>query len=69
VDHNYTAGSRRAIAANRPLRGGEAMTSCPEFPELEAKSPVLAGKLSRLPPERLATVLPPRPSKDTDARM
>lgn len=49
--------------------GGVAMTSIPEFRELEANSPVLAAKLSRLPPERLANVLLPRPPKDTDARM
>ncbi|WP_395797442.1 hypothetical protein [Arthrobacter sp. FW306-04-A] len=36
------------------------------FPELEAKAPVLAGKLSRLPAAQLATVLRPEP-EDTDA--
>jgi hypothetical protein len=38
------------------------------FPELDANAPVLARKLSRLPPAQLATILRPNP-KDTDARM
>ncbi|MBB6403994.1 hypothetical protein [Arthrobacter sp. AZCC_0090] len=36
------------------------------FPELEAKAPVLARKLSRLPAAQLATILRAEP-KDNDA--
>jgi hypothetical protein len=38
----------------------------PAFPELDAKAPVLANKLSRLPAAQLATILRPKP-KDSDA--